>query len=137
MKSVALIAVSVMAVAGSCRTGLARDYYVSPDGKDAHSGALEEPFQTLDRAQAAVRQHLAEKPGDLVKVVLRAGRYYLAQPLIFTPVDSGAPSAPVIYEASPGEKVVFVGGKRLSLQWRSHDHGVMVASVPEGTVIDS
>ena len=27
------------------------DSDVSPDGKDAHSGALEEPFQTLDRAQ--------------------------------------------------------------------------------------
>ena len=48
-----------------------------------------------------------------VRVVLRAGTYYLDSPLEFGPEDSGTRNAPVVYAAAAGEKVTLSGGRRL------------------------
>jgi hypothetical protein len=96
------------------------DFFVSPAGNDTWSGKLADPggndgpFATVERARAAVRalQKTRTVP-QRVSVTLRGGTYYLRSPLEFGPEDSGAESAPVVYMAAPGEKVILSGGRRL------------------------
>src|SRR6516164_676611 len=96
------------------------DFFVSPRGKDTWAGKLREPgehdgpFATVNRAREAARALLRalDRPRP-VRVVLRAGTYYLDSPLEFDPEDSGTRNAPVVYAAAPGEKVIVSGGRRL------------------------
>lgn len=101
-------------------------FYVSPAGSDAWSGAIGDPsrdgsngpFATIGRAQRAVREMLARTPGaGPVVVVIRGGLYELADPIIFTPEDSGAADAPVVYRACADERPILSGGRRLD-GWR-------------------
>ena len=56
-------------------------FYVSPDGSDAWRGASPAedadlgPFRTLSRAQEAVEEFLADRPGAAVEVVFEAGQF--------------------------------------------------------------
>lgn len=122
-----------------CLTAAAAEFYVATDGNDAWSGRLpapnaaktDGPLATIARARDAVRATRA-KGGDLpgpVNVVLRGGRYELAEPLVFTPADSGTEQAPVVYCAYEGEKPVVSGGARVA-GWRKHDEHLWVAEVP-------
>jgi hypothetical protein len=98
----------------------AADFFVSPQGKDTWTGKLAKPgeadgpFATVDRAREAVRALLRtlDQPRP-VRVVLRAGTYYLDSSLECGPEDSGSRDAPVVYAAAPGEKVTLSGGRRL------------------------
>lgn len=102
----------------------AQPYYVAPGGDDADPGALERPFATLQRAQAAVRQ----SPGP---VRLRGGTHYLQETLVFRAEDSGTRAAPVVYEAYGDEEPVISGGIRLeALDWRPYQDGIYQAKVP-------
>lgn len=88
------------------------DSYVSPKGNDAWSGKLAQPnemktdgpFGSIERAQEAIRK--LSHPGT---VLIRKGTYQLAEPLVFTPEDSGD-----TYAAYPGEKPVISGGRRIT-----------------------
>ncbi|MHC1769944.1 MAG: PDZ domain-containing protein [Verrucomicrobiia bacterium] len=103
---------------------LGQPYCVAPAGNDANPGTLEKPFATLRRAQQAVRQ----KPGS---VWLRGGTHYLAEPLVFTPLDSGTEAAPVVYQAYQDEQPVISGGVNLeNLDWQPYRDGIYHAKVP-------
>ncbi len=97
--------------------------YVSPDGRDAWSGRLAQPNEartdgplaSLQGARDALRKLRAEGPlGQPLRVQIAGGVYVLEEPVVFTPEDSGTAQAPVTYEAAPGEKPTFVGGRRIS-----------------------
>ncbi len=104
---------------GAEAVGGGRDYYVAPDGNDAHEGSKAEPFASIPRAMAAVRElRLAENPVGPVTVFLRGGVYPLAEKLVFTPADSGTSESPVTYRSQPGERAVLSGGRRLSGSWQ-------------------
>ncbi len=85
------------------------DWYVAPDGDDAHDGSIEQPFATLQRAQSAA------SPGDTV--FLRGGLYAVSEEQIaryeriwayVSYLDkSGTPEAPIRYWAYPGERPIF------------------------------
>ena len=47
-------------------------------------------------------------------ITLRGGRYALAEPVAFSPQDSGTADAPLIIRAYPNEKPVISGGRRVS-----------------------
>lgn len=64
-----------------------------------------------------------------VRVVIQGGVYTIADPLVFTPEDSGTADAPVSYEAAPGARVVISGGKAIT-GW-TQDGDRWVADVPE------
>ncbi|RME20044.1 MAG: hypothetical protein D6800_13540, partial [Candidatus Zixiibacteriota bacterium] len=131
------------------------DFYVSSVGNDDWSGTLaspnadrtDGPFATLQRAQKAVRQSKKQfyKPNDPpidarfigsphtlgsgkdILVLVRGGRYYLSEPLMFSPEDGGErvetnlPTGAfeyhklrdhyVTWAAFPGEQPVIVGGE--------------------------
>lgn len=98
--------------------------YVSTGGNDSWSGRLPDangaktdgPFATLERARDEIRA--LKKSGAAlsggVQVVIRGGVYFLEKPFELNAADSGTDSAPVVYAASPGEKVYLSGGKSVA-----------------------
>ncbi|MCS7222703.1 MAG: right-handed parallel beta-helix repeat-containing protein [Anaerolineae bacterium] len=118
-------------------------FYVSPEGNDAWSGHLpspdpsgaDGPFATLQQAQRAVRKMKWEKgqlPGP-VTVYVRKGIYFLKEPLVFTPEDSGVETAPVAYVAYPGEHPILSGGQPITNWQRATTDGrpLWMAVLPE------
>ncbi|MCL4201981.1 MAG: right-handed parallel beta-helix repeat-containing protein [Pirellulaceae bacterium] len=106
-------------VFGDRAVAAGRDFYVSPGGNDAGLGSESDPFATLARARAAVRDlRLAENPEGPVQVFLRGGMHAIAEKLVFGPEDSGTAESPVTYRSYPGERAVLSGGRRLTGTWR-------------------
>ncbi len=111
------------------------DLYVAPNGNDAWSGRLAEanpagtdgPFATLARAQAEARRL---KAADAVTVLVRGGTYFLQQPLVLQPQDSGSRERPVVYAAYPGERPVFSGGRRIA-GWQKRTGNLWQVELPE------
>lgn len=112
------------------------DFYVAPGGNDRWTGTLaspnasktDGPFATPVRACDAARELRKAKPERPVIVVLRGGRYELAEPLAFTPDDSGTKAAPLVLAAHPGETPVLSGG---TLAKPKVENGVWVVPVPD------
>jgi len=106
--------------------------YVSPDGKDAWSGVLarpnaegtDGPVATLERARDILRQKRSSTAGE-AHVVVGDGRYPLTRPFTLNAGDSG-----VIYEAAPGARPVFSGGKIIRGFERA-ENGLWHTRVPE------
>ncbi len=127
--------------ANCAETGDAQaNFFVSVDGNDAWTGTLanpnagqtDGPFATLSRARDAVRELNTNGPlRQPVKVMVRAGTYYLDQTLVFGPQDSGTADCPVSYLAYPGETPVLSGGKAISAQWQPHQGAIQVCVIPE------
>lgn len=92
-----------------------KDFFVAPQGDDSNSGSEQEPLGTVYGAKEAVRKYRLENPKDpVVRVVFKSGTYYLDTPLELGPEDGGDESVSISYEAAPGEKVVFSGGKKIT-----------------------
>jgi hypothetical protein len=97
-------------------------FYVAPDGRDGWSGRLarpnaqgtDGPLASLAGAREAIRRLKAQGPlGQPVQVLVADGTYPLAEPLVFTPEDSGTEECPITYQAAPGAKPVFTGGRAI------------------------
>jgi hypothetical protein len=101
------------------------EFHVAPDGRDGAAGTRQEPFATLARAQRAAR---ASSGGA---VVVHAGRYYLPEPLVLTPSDSGTE-----YRAAAGDLVVLSGGMALDLHWEPYRDGIFRAKTGSGMPMD-
>ncbi|MCK9265497.1 right-handed parallel beta-helix repeat-containing protein [bacterium] len=88
------------------------EIYVSLSGKDGNRGTKTSPFATLKRAQEEVRK-IKQKglPNGGVAVILRQGRYFLDESIVFTQEDSGIENSPIVYRSYPGEEVRLIGGK--------------------------
>jgi hypothetical protein len=105
------------------------DFYVAPSGNDANPGTKDRPFVTLERARDAVRQVRSSTKGP-VSVFLRGGTYYLEDPLLLGPEDSGAADSPITYAAFPGEKPVISGGRTIR-GWKRGPGQLWTAEIPE------
>ncbi|MBC7288362.1 MAG: right-handed parallel beta-helix repeat-containing protein [Armatimonadetes bacterium] len=142
---VASMAVSLALLVLTCIPAAAKeqiraDFYVATNGNDNWSGRFPEPkpdgtdgpFATVARAQQAVRELRRSQPqrNAPVTVLIRGGVYYLPEPLVLTPMDSGTPASPTVYEAYPGEMPVLSGGRRLT-GWRTTDKGWWEVHIPE------
>lgn len=123
-KWLSIFSVILACATATAQTGKGVTLYVAPDGNDAWSGKLaspnrrksDGPFATLQRARDAVRELKRQQGGTLkqpVTVSVRRGTYFLAEPLVFTPEDSGGANAPVTYAAYQKEKPVISGGRKL------------------------
>ena len=97
-------------------------FYVSTDGSDVFTGSLarnnrqksDGPFATVGHARDVIRGLIQAERGKLarpVQVYVRGGTYFLRQPLILTPQDSGTADCPVIWEAYHDEKPVLSAGR--------------------------
>ncbi|MCD6155520.1 MAG: hypothetical protein J7J32_00495, partial [Candidatus Atribacteria bacterium] len=107
------------------------DFYVSPDGDDSNPGTEKNPFATFKQAQEAVRKLKKKKKKGPIIVLVREGTYYLKEPLVFGPEDSGTKEQPIIYAAYPGEKPTISGGKKLACDWKPYRDGIMMCELPE------
>ena len=114
------------------------EFHVAPDGNDAWSGRLaransdktDGPLATLTAARDAVRKLKALGPlAEPVRVVVAGGVYPVTGSLVLEPADSGTPQFPITYEAAPGAKPVFSGGRPITGFTPGPD-GVWTAKVP-------
>ena len=108
-----------------------KKFYVALQGKDSNDGSFQNPLASLEAAQQAVR--VAKQSGfkGSIEVIVRGGTYFLAETIEFTAEDSGTKSAPIIWKASKGEKVILSGGKRIKGDWKKGNDGIWFVSVPE------
>lgn len=107
------------------------DFYVATNGNDGWSGTLaapnsrntDGPFATIQRAQVAIQGILKNPKGRTtpIQVMMRAGSYYLTQPLSFTSADSGASTLQVIWANYPNETPAISGGLQIT-KW-THTSG--------------
>jgi hypothetical protein len=104
------------------------EFFVSPQGNDAHPGTKAQPFRTLDAARDAVRQ----SDRDQERIVwLRGGVHELTRPFPLTAEDSASPGKPVVYRAFKGEKVRIAGGRQIT-GWKSvADEAILRRLVPD------
>ena len=114
----------------------AKEFYVSPTGSG--NGSFEQPFSSIAQAQEAVRAYKQANPSDEIVVYLRGGKYYLSEPIVFTPADSGSEDAPITYKAYQNEEPLILGGVKLTgLKWKKHNENIYKTNVPEGLVFET
>lgn len=88
----------------------AHEFFVSPNGDDAHPGTQALPFASLEQARDAVRDLRSQvSVSEPVTVWLEGGDYILENRLQFTTLDSN-----VRYRALPGEIPRVLGGPSIS-----------------------
>jgi hypothetical protein len=104
--------------------------HVAPTGDDAADGSRAKPVASLIGARDAVRRLRAAGKAGPVRVVVADGTYRFAEPLVLTPEDGGSTDAPIRYEAAPGAKPVFSGGRTIT-GFKPVGEGVWAAQVPE------
>ena len=121
--------VLLCALAG-CTTEKKADLYVATNGEDTNPGTEAKPFASLARAEDAVRD-LKSRTQEPITVWVRGGTYYLPEPLVFEPEDSGSENQPITYAAYPGEKPAISGGRKIVAEWRPFRDGIMMCSLEE------
>jgi hypothetical protein len=123
--------ISLLLVLLASAHGLAADFYVAPSGDDANPGSKEKPFATLHRARDAVRALKSQRAlAEPVRVNVAGGLYTLTEPFVLLPEDGGTEQAPVVYQAAPGARPVFTGGRVIG-GWERGPNGVWTTRVPE------
>ncbi len=127
MKSWAAIACVLSVVS----TATATEFYVSPDGAASNPGTSEKPFSTLEQARDAIRVLKAKGPlTEPVRVIIAAGTYRRTAPFVLTTDDSGSAETPIVYEASPGARPIFTGGRPIG-GWELAENGLWKTHIPE------
>jgi hypothetical protein len=116
------------------------DLFVALNGNDQWSGTLpapneagdDGPLATIGRAKQAVIDLKVEQPerDQPITVLIRGGTHFLAEPLVFSPEDSGTEQCPVIYAAYPGESPVVSGGVAIT-GWERNAEGHWQVMLPE------
>ncbi|MDI6450591.1 right-handed parallel beta-helix repeat-containing protein [Anaerobaca lacustris] len=98
-------ACAMATLAGTAEPVSAATIHVSPDG----------PIKTLTLARDIIRQQKGDAGlKEPVRVIVADGRYSLSEPFVLTPEDSGTKDCPITYEAAPGAKPVFSGGRTIT-----------------------
>jgi hypothetical protein len=95
-------------------TSTVADFYVASNGNDSWPGTLAQPFRTVDHARIAVQGLKAHVSGRMIRVLIRAGTYYLPSTWTFSGQDSGTSATPILYANYPGESPVISGGQPIT-----------------------
>ena len=111
----------------------AREIHVSPTGADNQPGTAAAPLKSPAAARDLARKFVGKQP---VTIIFADGVYYLDQPLVLGPADSGTAKAPVVYMAANEGKAVLSGGMLLKLAWQPDQNGVFKAKTPTGLHLD-
>jgi len=106
------------------------DFTVAVSGKDGNPGTAKAPFATLARAREAVREKIKEGLAKNLVVEIRGGTYPVTETLTFGPDDSGTEKFSITYAATPGEKVVLSGGRKIT-GWKKGTNEIWTAEIPE------
>jgi len=100
---------------------LSADFYVATNGNDDWSGKLanpnargtDGPFVSLARARDAVRELKKGSVNKDIVVLIRDGRYYLNETVVFRLKDSAEDGNRITYAAYPGEEPIFSSGVKI------------------------
>jgi hypothetical protein len=111
----------VAAVTTLAVTAGAAEIYIATNGNDANPGTLAQPLATVQAAQTNVRALIQAGLTEPVDVILRAGTYYLDNPLELRPEDSGTADFPITWRAATNETVVLSGGRAITNTWTTAD----------------
>ncbi len=107
------------------------EFHFGINGSDGGPGTKERPFRTITRARDAVRELKRQgRPDGPVEVVIHGGTYFLPEPVLLSPADSGTEQSPVMYRAADGERVVLSGGRRVEGPWKKDDGAIWSADLP-------
>jgi parallel beta-helix repeat protein len=106
------------------------EVHVALTGNDAADGSRAKPVASLIGARDAVRRLRAAGKEGPVRAVVADGTYRFAEPLVLAPEDGGTAESPVRYEAAPGARPVFSGGRAIT-GFRPAEDGLWVAEVPD------
>ena len=105
------LAIVMMSVQARSQSSVQR-IYLSPMGKDSNSGTKEQPLASLSSAVSRIPElKKAQSSTTPIEIIVGDGSYYMNEPLVLTPENSGTTSAPVVFKAAEGAKPVFYGGK--------------------------
>ncbi|WP_165730777.1 discoidin domain-containing protein [Polaribacter sp. 20A6] len=130
--------ISILLIVFLASSSYAKDFYVSPSGKDKNKGTLKKPFATIAHAQFKVREYKALNPSEEINVYLRGGKYYLTTPVVFKAEDSGSEKYPITYKAYNNEIPLVLGGIKLNgLKWEKHNDNIYKTKVPEGLIFET
>jgi len=97
--------------------------YISPSGSDDQPGTADKPMATL--AAALLKSREVRKnghPEGPIQIVPAQGEYFMMQPLLLTPEDSGTPGSPLLVKPEEGSQVAFQGGFPLQGVEKVNEH---------------
>ncbi len=111
----------------------ALELFVAPEGDDSTPGTRERPFATPERARDELRARRAagRLPAGPVAVRLLPGEYVRTATFELSAIDSGTPTAPVVYRAHTPGTAVWYGGLRLRHPAPATDPAVLARLPPE------
>lgn len=84
-------------------------YYVSQSGNDKNDGTIESPFKTIEAAKLAAQKNKNSE----VEIIIRGGKYYMNESLVFSEADTRNANAPLTVRSYEGEEVRIIGGKSI------------------------
>lgn len=119
----ALVMVSALSCSsntGPCTT----NYWVATNGSDSAEGSESNPFLTIEHARDVIRSS-NDRSACTLNVNIKGGTYRLTSPLTFSSQDSGAPGAPVVYQAASGETPIISGAQAVT-GWTLQDAGLNI-----------
>ncbi len=130
--------ITLLLLSGMVASLTAATLHVAPTGNDQWSGKLatpnsaktDGPLASLDGARLAVRKIRAATPNEPVTVYFAEGKYSLTSAVKFELADSGSAAGPIRYEAAPGAKPVFDGGRAIG-GFQRQPNGIWTAQVPD------
>ena len=118
LKNILPLAAAV--IMGASMTATATDIYVNAEkGTSKGNGSINNPYKTIEEAQAAVRRINSNMTED-INVILRGGNYFIDDTITLKTQDSGTNGYYVNYKAYPGETPVINGAKQIT-GWTLHD----------------
>ena len=100
---------------------------------DPQKGAFKAlPLAGFGEAQRRIIALRKRQPGRTRPyiVAVRGGFYELAEPIRFTPADSGTAGSPTIFRAFGDERPILSGGRRIT-RWDRHNGPVWQAGLPQ------
>lgn len=105
-------------------------FYVAPNGNDLNKGTAEQPFASIRRAQAAIREMSEAGLKNDVVVYLHSGTHYFEKTLQFGPLDGGTKEHSVTYTAAEGQQVTISGGREIQ-GWQRGNDGFWTVKLPD------
>ena len=93
---------------------IAKDFYVSPNGKNNNPGTKNAPFATIEKAKEAVQNIIAAGVTEDINVFLFGGVYTIEETLVFGLKDSPDKKFKLTYSAVEGEEPIISSGVNIS-----------------------
>ena len=93
-------------------------------------GSVEKPFKSIYKVKDVIREQISMGMDSDIMIYLRAGEFFINDPLVFDENDSGREGYKIYYKNFNEEKVVLTGGSSIT-SWKKYNKDIYVAKVEE------